>query len=73
MPQYKVEYRERPDGALLKSSYIHARDTLEAEAEVKRAFTAVQANLGAREYQILDADAVIVAAHRSPDEPLVRV
>jgi hypothetical protein len=69
MPQFKVEYRERPEGALLKSSTVTASDAEEAETEVKREFTAVQANLGAREYQILDADAVVVAAHSTPDDP----
>ena len=51
MPQYTVEYRERPEGALLKSSFVTAPNAEAAETEVKRAFTAVQANLGARQYQ----------------------
>ena len=69
MPQYKVEYRERPEGALLKTSSVTASNAEEAETEVKREFTAVQANLGAREYQILDAAAVVVAAHATPNDP----
>lgn len=69
MPQYKVEYRECPVGALLKSNLVIASGAEEAETEVKRQFTAVQANLGARCYRILDAAAIVVAAHTSPDRP----
>lgn len=68
-PQYKIEYRECPEGPLLKTSYIMAFNAGAAETEVRREFTAVQANLGAREYQILDAAAVVVAAHSTPDDP----
>jgi hypothetical protein len=68
MPQYTVEYRERPEGALLKSSFFNALNAEAAETEVKRAFTVVQANLGAREYQILDAAALVVASHFTPDD-----
>lgn len=39
-----------------------------AEIEVKRAFTLVQANLGAREYQILDAAALVIASHATPND-----
>jgi hypothetical protein len=69
MPQYKVEYRERPEGALLKSSYITAANAEDAEAAVRREFTAIQANMGARQYQILDDAAAVVGSHRSADEP----
>ncbi len=67
MPQYKVEYREQPQGALLKPSYITASGAEDAEMAVKRAFTAVQANLGARQYEIRDGTAVLVASHRRSD------
>lgn len=70
MPQYKVEYRERPEGALLKSSFVTAPNAEEAEAAVKREFTAVQANLGARQYQISDAADIVVATHTGAEEPL---
>ncbi len=69
MPQYKIEYRECPEGALLKSSFVTAPNAEEAEAAVKREFTGVQANLGARQYQILDAAAVVVAEHLTPEDP----
>ena len=69
MPQYKVEYRECPEGALLKSNYITATAAEDAETAVKREFTAVQANLGARQYTIEDEAGVVVAFHRSSDEP----
>ena len=69
MPQYKVEYRESPEGALLKSSFVTAPNAEEAETAVKRKFTAVQANLGARQYQILDATDIVVATHDSAEEP----
>ena len=68
-PQYKVEYRERPEGALLKSNFVTASNAEAAETEVKRAFTAAQANRGARQYQILDAAALVVVAHFTPDDP----
>jgi len=69
MPQYTVEYRERPEGALLKSKFFTAANAEAAETEVKRAFTAVQANLGARQYEILDGAGNVVATHSTPDEP----
>jgi len=70
MPQYKVEYRERPDGMLLKATLVTALDAEAAETEAKRAFTALQANLGARQYQILDDNSVVIARHLTPeDEP----
>ncbi len=59
----------RSRGPLLKSSLIIASSPEDAEAEVKREFTLVQANCGAREYRILEADALVVAAHSTPDEP----
>lgn len=68
MPQYRVEYREHPKGALLESNFLVASNAEDAEIEVKKAFTIVQANLGARQYQILDGERV-VATHRTPDEP----
>ena len=68
MPQYKVEYREAPHGALLQSNSFTALDDHNAELAVKREFTLVQANLGARQYQIFDDDSVVVAAHRSADQ-----
>jgi hypothetical protein len=70
MPQYKVEYRESPEGALLKSGHITAPKVEDAEAEVKREFAAVQANLGARQYEIQDDAGVVVAFHHSSDEPM---
>ena len=73
MPRFKVEYRECPEGALLQSSSIVATAVEEAETAVKREFTAVQANLGARQYAIQNEAGVVVASHRSSDEPaLVR-
>ena len=69
MPQYKVEYRECPKGPLLKFSFVTAPNAKEAEAEVKREFTAVQANLGARQYQILNQADVVVATHLGAEEP----
>ncbi len=73
MPLYKVEYRDCPGGALLKTSHITAPAVKDAETAVKREFTAVQANLGARQYAIEDVAGVVVATHASSDEPtLVR-
>jgi hypothetical protein len=69
MPQYKVEYRECPKGAVLTSSFITASNAEEAETAVKREFTAVQANLGARQYDILDSAAAVVATHSTPADP----
>jgi hypothetical protein len=67
MPQFKVEYRDGPDGAILKSAYFTASDVEEAEKEAKREFTAVQVNLGARQYEILGDEGRVVAAHSNPD------
>ncbi len=69
MPQYKVEYRERAEGALLRSSFVTAPNAEEAERAVKGEFTGVQANLGARQYQITDAADVVVATHIGAGEP----
>jgi hypothetical protein len=63
MPLYKVEYREREDGKVLKSDLIAADSVGQAEAKAKRNFTAVQANLGARHYQVLDHHSIVVASH----------
>jgi hypothetical protein len=68
MPQYKVEYREAPHGAPLQSNFLTAIDDVNAELAVKREFTLMQANLGARQYQIFDDASVVVAAHRSADQ-----
>ena len=69
MPQYKVEYRECPEGALLKSSFVMASNAEEAETAVRREFTAVQANLGARHYQILTVADLVVATHANAADP----
>ena len=69
MPQFKVEYRERSNGVILKTCIFNASDAKAAETEVKRAFTAVQASLGVRQYRILDGAGVVVGAHKTPDEP----
>lgn len=69
MPQYKLEYRERPEGAVLKSALITADNADAAEAEARREFTLVQANLGARQFQVLDEHGAVVASHRSTDDP----
>ncbi len=69
MPQYKVEYRESRESEVLKFDLFSASDDAEAVAETKRNFTAVQANLGARHFQVLDHDAVVVAAHQSSPDP----
>jgi hypothetical protein len=63
MPLYKVEYREYVDGDVLKSDLFVANGVGEAEAKAKRNFTAVQVNLGARHYQVLDNHSDVVASH----------
>lgn len=69
MPQYKVEYRECAEGALLESSFVTALNVEHAETAVRSEFTGVQANLGARQYQILDTAGVVVATHIGAEEP----
>jgi hypothetical protein len=69
MPQYKVEYRECAEGALLKSIFFTAQNAEEAETAIKSEFTGVQANLGARQYRILDAANAVVATHAGAEEP----
>jgi hypothetical protein len=69
MPQYKLEYRERAEGALLKSSLITADDPESAKAEARREFTVIQVNLGARHFQVVDEHGAVVASHQSTDDP----
>jgi hypothetical protein len=63
LPLYTVEYRERADGKVLKSDLIAASGVSEANDKAKRNFTAVEAKLGARHYQVLDHYAAVVASH----------
>ncbi|MBY0567692.1 MAG: hypothetical protein K2P70_10285 [Hyphomonadaceae bacterium] len=72
MSQYLVEYREWPEGPVLKSDSVIATNDEDAEARVKQLFTLVQANLGARHYRILDDARAVVATHATPKEPLGR-
>jgi hypothetical protein len=50
-------------GKVLKSDLFVANGVGEAEAKAKRNFTAVQVNLGARHYQVLDNHSDVVASH----------
>jgi len=67
MSQYTVEYREWPEGPLLASESVSASGAEDAEATAKQRFTAVQANLGARHYCVLDDASVVVASHSTPE------
>ena len=71
MPRYKVQYRECAEGALLQSSFITAPNAEEAERAVRSEFTGVQANLGARQYLIMDAEDVVIATHIGAEEPQI--
>jgi hypothetical protein len=55
MAQYKIEYRGSPDGEVLRSSFVLARDVAEAETEAEKS--------GAPHYRIFDRDGAVVAQH----------
>ena len=61
MPQYTIEYLE--DGKVLKSDVVTADNGLTAWLEAKKRFTVVQANLGARDYEVSDQAGAVLMRH----------
>ena len=66
MPRYTIEYLE--DDEVLKSEVITADHDLAAQEEAKKAFTIVQANLGARDYTVRDQHGAVLMRHNGPDQ-----
>ena len=66
MPQYTIEYLE--DGKVLKSDIVTADNGLTAWVEAKKRFTCVQANLGARDFKVLDQAGAVLMRHDGPKQ-----
>jgi hypothetical protein len=66
MPQYIIEYLE--DGTVLKSDVVTAGNGLAAWVEAKNRFTNVQANLGARDFKVLDQAGAVLMRHDGPKQ-----